>query len=118
MDIRLEKALEVSNFMKTLANQRRILKQQFEESLVYFYDGCQFTISIELINYVSMLISRDITEDFLFIDDNDIPVKVSDLNQFLDEIQDQYFQALNRYYTEYNKIKSNRSVEKLVEYEI
>lgn len=117
MDERLEKALEFANYMKTLSNQRRVLQEQFKESLIYFYNGSQFTISIELINYANMLVEKDITVDVVFVDDNEIPVAVANLTVFLENIQDQYFRALNKYYVDYNKIKSNRSVEKLVAHE-
>ena len=114
MDERLKKALEVSNYTKTLSDQRRILQEQFKENSIYFYNGCQFSIDIELINYASMLVNKNITTDVIFLDDNEIPVAIKDLLDFLDQIQDQYFQALNKYHTEYNKLKSNRTIGKLV----
>lgn len=117
MDERLEKALEFANYMKTLSNQRRVLQEQFKESLIHFYNGCQFTIDIELINYANMLINKNITTDVIFIDDNEMPTLIENLSEFLDEIQDQYFQALNKYHADYTKLKSNRTIGKLVDYE-
>lgn len=117
MDERLEKALEFANYMKTLSNQRRVLQEQFKESLVYFYNGCQFTINVELINYANMLVEKNITTDVVFVDDNEIPTSVNDVGIFLEDIQDQYFQALNKYHSEYTKLKSNRSIEKLVDHD-
>lgn len=117
MDERLEKALEFANYMKTLSNQRRMLLEQFKESLIYFYNGSQFTISIELINYANMLVEKDITSDVVFVDDNDTPTVIEDLFKFLEDIQDQYFQALNKYNTDFIKLKSKRSVEKLIDHE-
>lgn len=117
MDERLEKALEFSNFMTTLSNQRRVLQEQFQQSLIYYHNGCQFTIDKELINYTNMLVSNDNTTDIVFIDDNSLPVIIPDVAKFLDDIKDIYFQALNTFHTEYNKLKSNRTIEKLVEYD-
>lgn len=117
MDERLEKALEFANYMKTLSNQRRGLQEQFKESLIYFYNGCQFTIDIELINYTNMLVNKNITTDVIFIDDNEVPISIENLLEFLDGIQDQYFQALNKYHAEYAKLKSSRTIGKLVNYE-
>jgi hypothetical protein len=117
MDERLEKALDFANYMQTLSNQRRVLLEQFKESLVYFYNGSQFTIDTTLINYVNWLVDKGNTENIVFVDDNEIPVEVSNLTQFLEDIQDQYFNALNTYYAEYNKLKSKRSVEKLIDHE-
>lgn len=117
MDERLEKALDFANYMQTLSNQRKMLQEQFKESLVYFYKGSQFTININLINYINWLIDKDIIENVIFIDDNEIPVEVSNLSEFLEDIQDQYFTALNQYHAEYVKLKSKRSVEKLIDHD-
>lgn len=117
MDTQLQKALEFSNFMKTLSNQRRSIEERFRESLIYFQDGHQFTVDNNLINYVNFLISRQINDGVIFVDDNNVPVKILDLNKFLENLLDVYFQALNRYYVDYNNLKQNRSIEKLVEYE-
>jgi hypothetical protein len=117
MDERLEKALEFSNYMTTLSNQKRVLQEQYQQSLIYYINGCQFTIDRELINYTNMLVEHGNTSDVVFLDDNSLPVMISDVKEFLTDIKDTYFQALNTFYTEYNKLKSNRSIEKLVEYE-
>ena len=117
MDERLEKALEFSNFMTTLSNQRRVLQEQFHQSLIYYYNGSQFTIDRELINYTNMLVEHNNTADVVFLDDNNFPVMIEDVSKFLVDLKDVYFQALNTFYTEYNNLKSNRSIEKLVEYD-
>jgi hypothetical protein len=64
-----------------------------------------------------MLVEKDITKDVVFVDDNEIPTSVNDVSVFLEDIQDQYFQSLNKYHSEYTKLKSNRSVEKLVDHD-
>lgn len=117
MDERLEKALAFSNYMVTLNNQKRLIKEKYFEDLIYFHNGCQFTVSKELITFVNLFVEKGITEDVVLTDDNDIPTKVKDLEEFLDEIQDVYFSASNSYYNDYNDLKSKRSVEKLVDYE-
>ena len=116
MDERLEKALKFSNYIVTLNNQRQILKEKFFEDCLYFIDGCQFTIDRELIAFVGFLIEKEQTEAVL-IDDNDIPAQVQNLQDFYIDIVDQYNCASNEYYTSYFKLKTNRSVEKLVDYE-
>jgi len=85
--------------------------------LFTFIKVANFTINTTLINYVNWLVEKDNTENVIFVDDNEIPVEVIDLTQFLEDIQDQYFNALNTYHAEYNKLKSNRSVEKLIDHE-
>lgn len=114
MDERLEKALEFSNYMVTLNNQKRLLKEKYFEDLLYFENGCQFSVSKELINFVSMLLDKGM-EDAVLTDDNDIPTTILDLQKFYDNILNVYFSASNEYFTQYEKIKAKRTVENLVE---
>ena len=116
MDERLEKALNFSNYMITLNNQKRLIKEKYNEDLVYFFNGCQFTISKELINFCSSMSAAG-QDNLVLIDDNGIPTQIEDLNTFHENILDQYFAASNTYFTEYSNLKKNRSVEKLVDYE-
>jgi len=117
MDERLEKALEFSNYMVTLNNQKRVLKERYREQTVYYHGGGQFTVTKDLITFVNMLVERGNDEDIVLVDDNETPVMVKDLNDFAVEIVNTYFTAANEYHAEYEKLRKNRSVEKLVEYE-
>lgn len=114
MDERLQKALDYSNYMVTYNNQRRMFKEQFTENIHYFVNGSHFVISIELINYVSFLLNRGL-EKTVLLDHNDNPVEIENLEEFLENIVDKYFLALNTYMTNINSLKNKRSVEKLVE---
>lgn len=115
MDDRLEKALKLSNYMITFNNQRKIIKEKYFENLIYFEDGCQFTISEELILFVKLLIDTGNDVDVILIDDHDIPAKISNLLVFYENILSNYFTATNEYYTEYNNLKKKRSIESLVD---
>jgi len=117
MDERLEKALEFSNYMVTLNNQKRVLKEQYRENIVYYFNGGQFTITKDLLTFVNMLVERDIAEDIVLVDDNEIPVLIEDAENFLTDILDNYFTAANRYYSDYKQLLTKRSVNKLVDYE-
>jgi len=117
MDKRLEKALEFSNYMVTLNNQKRILREKFRESVVYYCKGSQFTVTKELMTFVNLLLDKNNQKNIVLIDDNEIPVMIDDLTVFLNEILDTYFSAANEYHTEYKKLLRNRSTLKLVEYE-
>lgn len=117
MDERLEKALNFSNYMVTLNNQKRIIKEKFFEDLLYFSNGCQFSVTKELITFVGLLIERGNDTDVVLTDDNDIPAKIQNLNVFYEDILNIYFTASNEYHTKYEELKKNRKVEKLVNYE-
>jgi len=114
MDERLEKALNYSNYMATYNNQRRLFKEQFNENTHYFINGSHFVITVELINYVSFLTNRGLTNSVL-LDHNENPVEIENLEEFLDNITDMYFHALNTYMTNIKNLKNKRSVEKLIE---
>lgn len=113
MDERLEKALDFANFMVTLNNQKRSLREKYYTECVYYHNGGSFSITKDLITFVKTLIDLENTEQVVLIDNNDLPVRIENLNQFLDDIIDQYFIASNNYYNEYQLLKKNRSVEAL-----
>ena len=116
MDERLSKALEFSNYMVTLNNQKRILHEQYKQDLVYYYKGGQFSVTQELSSFCQSLVSLEQTETVL-VDDNTQPIQIESLEEFLFDIVNTYSDASNKYLTEYDNIKKNRSVEGLVEYE-
>ena len=89
MDERLEKALDFSNYMLTLNNQKRLLAQKYQEELIHFYDGSQFTVTRELITFVSAMVSVN-QDEVVITDDNNIPCLVEELENFYSEIINKY----------------------------
>jgi hypothetical protein len=113
MDERLKKALDFSNYMITLSNQKRILLEQYNNDLIYYFNGGQFIVTTQLISFCQSLIQLKQTETIL-VDDNGTPVEVEVLEDFTKNIINVYFSASNRYLTEYNKLKKNRTIEGIV----
>ena len=113
MDERLEKALEFANFMVTLNNQKRSLKEKYHNDCVYYHSGGTFNINKSLITFVKTLIDLGNNSIVTLIDDNDLPIRVENLEEFLSNILDQYFVASNSYYNDYQLLKKNRNVESL-----
>lgn len=114
MDERLEKALDFSNYMVTMYNQKRSLKEKFYQDLIYYYNGAQFTVTKDLISFCNVMNINN-QDEMVLVDDNDVPVIIDDLQEFIKNISDIYFTASNNYIYNYNKLKNNRSVEKLVD---
>jgi len=114
MDERLEKALEFSNYMVTLNNQRRVVREQFLENCVHYLNGGKFAVNRDLITFCHTLLQREQTSAIL-IDDNDTPIEVENLQKFLDDILDIYFTTSYEYFDKYNEIKKNRTVKGLVD---
>ena len=117
MDERLKKALDFSNYMVTLNNQKRVLKEKFYEARIHYFNGGQFSVTQELLTFVGMLCEKDDTNNIVIIDDNDTPIRIKDLNEFLDDIMNIYFVSANEYQTEYEKLRSKRKVSGLVEHD-
>jgi hypothetical protein len=115
MDDVLKKALEFSNYNQTLNIQKKVLQEKLDLRLTYGASGGIFKIDRQLISFVQMLVDKERVENIPLIDSNNNPILIKDLNQFRDEIFDRYFSATLEYLSEYEKIKTSRSVEKLVD---
>ncbi len=114
MDERLEKAFQTANYMATLSNLRRVAFEEFKQSLIYYTQGSSFTVSRELMTFVKMLIDQG-KPDAIILDDNNIPVRVSNLEIFLTELINIYTKTTNDYIVKYAELKSKRKIEGLVE---
>lgn len=114
MDERLEKALNISNYMVTLNNQKRLLSEQYHENLIYYYNGGQFSVSQQLISFCQTLVNLE-QDQTVLIDDNGIPIEIESLKPFVENLVTTYFEAANRYLLEYTKLKNQRSVESIMD---
>lgn len=114
MDDRIEKALEISKYLSTLNNQKRILQEQFTINTLHYHNGGQFTVNQTLVTFVKTLIDCNQT-DAILIDDHNTPIFIKDLASFFDDILDVYFKASNKYLTEFTALKSKRSVKGLID---
>lgn len=114
MDEKVKKAFDVANYMATLSNQKRIVLEEFNQRMVYYVNGGTFKVSKELINFTKSLLDLGHTGDIVFIDENNMPVMILDLQDFLNNILSVYFEATNWYHTKYNELRSKRQVEAIV----
>ena len=115
MDERIEKAFAVANFMATLSNQRRIILEEFNQKLVYYTNGATFKITPDLINFTKTALDLGHTNDVAFIDANNFPVMISDVQEFFNSIVEIYFSSLNEYAAKFAEIKSKRKIGDIVE---
>jgi hypothetical protein len=114
MDERIEKAFEVANHMATLSNQRRIILEEFNQKLVYYTNGGTFKISPELINFTKTALDLGHTADVAFIDSNNFPVVIADVNAFFETIVGVYFEVLNEYSAKFTELKSKRKISDII----
>ena len=111
---RLEKALDFSNTMKTFNLNKNNLKVKTQNLLSYSTAGGSFAVDQSLISFMNFVVSSGKTEITL-LDKNDIPVRIEDTEKFLDEVSSLYFEVVNDYYNEYQKLRSSRKIEKVLE---
>lgn len=114
MDERLKQAFDFSNYMITLSNQKRILAEQYKNDLMYYIGGGQFTVTQQLISFCQSLLQLKQTETVL-VDDSNLPIEIENLQEFTNSIVSVYFTASNRYLTEYNALKQNRTVQGMID---
>lgn len=114
MDEKVKNAFDIANYMATLSNQKRIILEEFNQKMVYYVNGGTFKVSRELINFTKSLIDLGHTSEIVFIDENNIPIMIENLQEFLDNILSVYFEASNWYQTKYADLKSKRQVEAIV----
>lgn len=114
MNEQISKAFDIANLMVTLASQKRILKEEFEQTLFYFYNGGTFRAEPDLIAYVQSIKSLGLTENVVVVDNNGIPILVDNLSKFLEQLLDCHVRANNLYFTKYEALKKSRSVESIL----
>lgn len=115
MDERLEKAFAIANYRATLSNQRRIINEEFEQKLVYYANGGTFKITPQLLTYTKMMLDLGYTHDVPFIDVNNFPIVIPEVQSFFDTILLNYTTALNEYSVKFAELKSKRKVGDMLE---
>jgi len=111
---RLAKALDFSNTMQTFNLAKNNLKVKTQNLLSHSTNGGTFRVSQELIAFVSMAVVSGKTS-LILLDKNDIPIQIDDTEKFLEDISSLYFEVINEYYNDYQKLRSSRKIEKVLE---
>jgi hypothetical protein len=91
-----------------------MLREKLDSSLLYGYNGGIFKVDESLISFVNFLSDQG-RANIPILDSNKNPILIENLKEFLDEILNVYFSAVLDYYNEYEKIKKNRTTEKLID---
>ena len=115
MDERVEKAFAVANYMATLSNQRRVILEEFNQKLIYYINGATFKIGPDLINFTKTMLDIGHTESVAFLDSNELPVIIENVQEFFDNITLVYFESVNEYAAKYASIRSKRKISDIIE---
>ena len=100
--------------MITLNNQRNLIHEKFLENCVHYVNGGKFNVNRELINFCNTLIQNNQNSSIL-IDDNNSPIEIENLQDFLDKILDIYSTNSNSYLQKFNELKKTRTVEGILD---
>lgn len=113
MEDRLEQALSFANYRQTLNNQLQKMKIRAEGMLIFAKNGGSFTVTRELICFLDYLVTNEIT-DAALLDDNNIPVYIDDVPEFLKEITNRYFLVTSDYLKEFQDLRKSRNVRSII----
>lgn len=109
-----EAAFDLANLMSAIATQKRVLKEEFELSTLYFYNGGTFKIDQQLISFITSLkILHQTTA--VIIDQNDLPIFIDNVPIFLESILHRYTFASNKFLTDYKLLQSTRKTESILD---
>jgi hypothetical protein len=111
---RIEKALHFSNTMQTFNLAKNNLKVKTQNLLSYSQYGGTFTISQEFIGFLNAVKSAG-KKQVVILDKNETPIKIEDVSEFLENVLAIYFEVVNEYNNEYQKLKSSRKIEKFLD---
>lgn len=112
MDERLEKAFQTANFMATLNLSRKTALEEFKQNLIFYQNGCSFTADLDMISTIHTLSLHN--KSAVIIDNNNIPMEVVDLSQFLEQCLGLYKKESEKYLAKYNNIKKQRNISNLI----
>lgn len=114
MEERLAQAIDFATYRQTLNNQLHKMKVRAVGQLSIAKNGGNFSINRELICFLDYLVKSGY-KDAALLDDNNNPVQIADVDDFLKEITSRYFDVTNDYLKEYQEIKKSRNVKSILD---
>jgi hypothetical protein len=115
MDERLRRAVEYADHHRSIGLQRKILKEKLDADLTIGYNGGIFKINQQLICFTQFFIDRGRVDNVPMIDINGNPIVITDLKEFQKIILDRYFSATGYYLAGFEKLKSLKLKEILID---
>lgn len=112
MDPRLEQALQASQNGQVFQDHLKLIQIKVKNKMIFGYEGGLFTANPELITFISTM--RGIYNDFVAIDNNNIPVTIKDPSDFLNEATNTYTQAANGLQKDYHHLSNLRDLRSVV----
>jgi hypothetical protein len=99
------------NYRNIVVRQTQVLEQQFKDRCIISENGGLFLITAELLTS-----TKNIKEaDQWVLDMNQNPIYIQNIANFYDRAYNIYYTALADFGTSFNQLKSQRSVESILE---
>lgn len=114
-DDRLERALEFSNYVATMSNQKENIKNRVAQLQLVHYNGGTFKADPTTISFIKTLMDLGHTDAILF-DSKQNPVNVKNLKTLLEDLVSAYFSAAQEFDVEYSKMRKARSIKKIMDW--
>lgn len=115
MDERLAKALEFTNFRKSMQAQKDQLKLKAQGQLIISQNGGIFGIDRELIAFTKALLDQGY-DSAVLLDNNENPIKIDNLKKFADDCIIIYFKTTTQYYENWEKLRKQRTTQGVIEW--
>ena len=84
--------------------------------LMLNYGGGLFKVDKELISFVALALLNK-NRNPIFIDENDIPIKIENVEDFAEKATAKYDKALEQYYNSYQKLNEAREIRKVIDWD-
>lgn len=117
MDDRLQKALEFSNYTLTLNNQKKNIKNRVAQLQIVHFKGGVFNANPETISFAyAMKNLHSGTDDIIIADTKENPIRISDIDAFIEQLLSAYNSSMVEFDAEYAKLKKARNIKKLMDW--
>lgn len=99
------------NYRNIVVNQIRVLEQKFQDQCILAQDSGLFLVTTEFLTSL-----KNIKEESQWVlDMNNNPILIQNIANFYNRAYNVYYTALADFGTSYNQLKSQRSVESILE---
>lgn len=98
-----------ANPLIILQNQIALLKMKTKNCLQISMAGGIFNITPELMSRCQLYLDHMDHLNVIFLDKNDNPIKINDVEYFLEKMLERECEVLNEYYVEFEKLKQLKS---------
>lgn len=95
--------------LEAVNDQKRIILANIETKLIIAKDGGIFDITPDLLLFIKMYIDLEYA-DIILMDKNRNPIKIVDLQAFLEELVERQVEIMNEYYVRYESLKDQKDL--------